>query len=46
MVADGQRFVGVTVAAGHTPITAAAIRQIDVVLNWPEGLKTRVATVK
>jgi hypothetical protein len=46
VVADGKRFVGITVAVGHTPITAAAIRQIDVVLNWHDELKTRRATVK
>jgi hypothetical protein len=42
VVDDGKRFVGITVAAGYTPSTAASIRQIDVVLNWLEELKARV----
>jgi hypothetical protein len=41
-VAEGWRFVGVTVATGYTPSTAASIREIDVVLNWQEELKQRV----
>jgi serine/threonine-protein kinase len=43
VVDDGKRFVGIAVAAGYTPSTAAAIRNIDVVLNWAEELKARVS---
>ena len=42
LVNGGERFVGITVAAGYTPSTAAAIRQIEVVVNWLEELKARV----
>ena len=42
VVDDGKRFVAIVVAAGYTPSTAAAIRQIDVVLNWHDELKARV----
>ena len=41
---DGKRFIGIIVAAGYTPSTAASIRQIDVVLNWFAELKARVPT--
>jgi hypothetical protein len=44
VVGDGKQFIGVAVAAGCTPSTAAAIRQIDVVLNWFEELKARTPT--
>jgi dipeptidyl aminopeptidase/acylaminoacyl peptidase len=41
-VLDDARFVGITVATGYTPSTAASIRQIDVILNWGEELRARV----
>jgi hypothetical protein len=44
VLADGKQFVGLTVAAGYTPGTAASIRQIDVVLNWFTELQQRVPT--
>ena len=41
VLGGGKQFVGIVVAAGQTPSTAAAIRQIDVVLNWDGELAAR-----
>jgi Tol biopolymer transport system component len=37
--ADGNRFLGVTDAAGQSSLRTTAVRRIDVVLNWFEDLK-------
>ncbi len=36
---DGNRFLGVTEAAGQTPLRTNTVRRIEVVLNWFEDLK-------
>jgi Tol biopolymer transport system component len=36
---DGNRFLGVTEAAGQTPLRTQTVRRIEVVLNWFEDTK-------